>query len=43
MDGFNSSEHILVIAATNNVELIDKSLLRPGRFDLKIFVPLPNQ
>ena len=42
MDGFSSHEHILVIASTNRLQMIDSSLLRAGRFDLKIKVPLPT-
>lgn len=41
MDGFNGSENILVIAATNRLEDLDKALIRPGRFDKHIAVPLP--
>lgn len=43
MDGFNTSENILVIAATNRLSLIDPALLRPGRFDRKVLIPLPNK
>ncbi len=43
MDGFESSKHVCVVAATNRVELIDPALLRPGRFDYQIEVPLPNE
>ena len=32
-----------MIGATNNIQLVDAALLRPGRFDLKIFVPPPNE
>ena len=42
MDGFGSHDQVMVIGATNKIELIDKSLLRPGRFDLKIAVTLPT-
>ena len=42
MDGFASHEQVLVIGSTNRIEMIDSSLLRAGRFDLKIRVPLPN-
>jgi len=43
MDGFETSKHVCVIAATNRVELIDPALLRPGRFDYQIMVPLPDE
>ena len=43
MDGFSSSDHILVIASTNRLEMIDSALLRAGRFDLKIKIPLPTE
>src|SRR4051812_48323052 len=42
MDGFESSEGIVVIAATNRPEDLDEALLRPGRFDRKVDVPLPD-
>ena len=42
MDGFSGSEHILVMAATNRIEDLDGALLRPGRFDKHIAVPLPE-
>jgi cell division protease FtsH len=42
MDGFESSEGIVVIAATNRPEDLDDALLRPGRFDRKVHVPLPD-
>ncbi|MEO1958331.1 MAG: AAA family ATPase [Nautiliaceae bacterium] len=42
MDGFEGSEGVIVIGATNKVELLDEALLRPGRFDRRIFVELPN-
>jgi SpoVK/Ycf46/Vps4 family AAA+-type ATPase len=43
MDGFSSHENVLVIGSTNRLEMIDQSLLRAGRFDLKIKIPLPNE
>ncbi len=43
MDGFAGSRNVCVIAATNRVELIDPALLRPGRFDYQILVPLPDE
>lgn len=42
MDGFNSSEGIVVIAATNFPEVLDKALTRPGRFDRHVVVPNPD-
>jgi cell division protease FtsH len=42
MDGFKKNNKVLVIAATNRVEVLDEAILRPGRFDRKIIVPLPN-
>jgi len=43
MDGFDSNEDILVIAATNRKDILDAALLRPGRFDRIIYVPLPDK
>jgi ATP-dependent metalloprotease FtsH len=42
MDGFEGSEGVIVIGATNKVEMLDEALLRPGRFDRRIFVDLPG-
>ena len=42
MDGFNSIDGVVVIAASNRINALDKALLRPGRFDRKVFVDLPN-
>ena len=42
MDGFKSSEDILVLAATNRKDSLDDALLRPGRFDRLIKIPLPD-
>ena len=42
MDGFSSEETIIVLAATNRPEMLDKALLRPGRFDRRITVPAPD-
>ena len=42
MDGFEGTEGIIVIAATNRPDVLDKALLRPGRFDRQVTVPLPD-
>jgi ATP-dependent metalloprotease len=42
LDGFNESSGIVVIAATNFPQLLDKALVRPGRFDKEVAVPLPD-
>ena len=42
MDGFNSDNTIIVLAATNRPEMLDKALLRPGRFDRQITIGLPD-
>ncbi|ULT99881.1 hypothetical protein L3Y34_000862 [Caenorhabditis briggsae] len=42
MDGFTRNEGIIVIAATNRVDDLDKALLRPGRFDVRVTVPKPD-
>ena len=42
MDGFDGGEGIIIIAATNRPDVLDKALLRPGRFDRQIEVPLPD-
>jgi len=43
MDGFNDNEDIVVMAATNRRDVLDQALLRPGRFDRIIRVPLPDK
>jgi cell division protease FtsH len=43
MDGFNDNEDIIVMAATNRRDVLDQALLRPGRFDRIIRVPLPDR
>jgi cell division protease FtsH len=42
MDGFDTGDGVIVVAATNRPEDLDEALLRPGRFDRKVFVPLPD-
>ncbi|NNN19888.1 MAG: ATP-dependent metallopeptidase FtsH/Yme1/Tma family protein [Acidimicrobiaceae bacterium] len=42
MDGFDTSEGIVIMAATNRPDILDPALLRPGRFDRQIVVPLPD-
>ncbi len=43
MDGFERTTGVVVLAATNRPEVLDPALLRPGRFDRQVTVPLPNQ
>ncbi len=43
MDGFEPGASVVVIAATNRAEILDTALLRPGRFDRTVEIPLPNQ
>jgi len=43
MDGFSSKEGIIVLAATNQPDVLDKALLRPGRFDRRVVVNLPDK
>ncbi len=43
MDGFDSKSGVMVIAATNKIEVLDEALLRAGRFDRRVFLTLPNK
>ena len=42
MDGFDSSDQVIVVAATNRMDVLDPALTRPGRFDRQVVVPLPD-
>ena len=42
MDGFEANEGVIIIAATNRPDVLDPALLRPGRFDRQVVVPLPD-
>jgi len=42
LDGFRPRENIIILAATNALNVLDKALLRPGRFDRQIYIPPPN-
>jgi len=42
MDGFNTTTNVVVLAATNRMDILDQALLRPGRFDRQIYVPAPD-
>lgn len=42
MDGFNTREQVVVLAGTNRVDMLDKALMRPGRFDRHIFIDRPT-
>jgi cell division protease FtsH len=42
MDGFDTTEGVIIIAATNRPDVLDSALLRPGRFDRQIYVDLPD-
>lgn len=43
MDGFGANSGVIVMAATNRADVLDRALLRPGRFDRQIYLELPNQ
>jgi proteasome regulatory subunit len=43
MDGFENRGDVKIIAATNRIDILDKALLRPGRFDRIIEIPLPDE
>jgi cell division protease FtsH len=42
LDGFQTRENIVVLAATNVPHMLDEALIRPGRFDRQIYIPIPN-
>ena len=42
MDGFEANEGVIVVAATNRADVLDPALLRPGRFDRRVNVPVPD-
>ncbi len=42
MDGFGTNTNVIVLAATNRADILDKALMRAGRFDRQIFVDLPD-
>lgn len=42
MDGFSSNDQVIVIAATNRADVLDRALVRTGRFDRQVYVPLPD-
>ena len=43
MDGISNLKDIVIIGATNRADIIDQAFLRPGRFDVKMYIPLPNE
>ncbi|WNY27555.1 proteasome-activating nucleotidase [Methanolapillus ohkumae] len=43
MDGFNRRSNVKIIAATNRLDILDPAILRPGRFDRMVYVPLPDE
>ena len=42
MDGFDTNDQVIVVAATNRADVLDPALIRPGRFDRQVYVPLPD-
>ena len=42
MDGFNKNDGLIIMAATNRMDILDSALLRPGRFDRIVRIPLPD-
>lgn len=42
MDGFASSDNVIVLASTNRPDILDRAALRPGRFDRKVFIEAPT-
>ena len=42
MDGFNTQDHVIVLAATNRADILDRALMRAGRFDRLVYIDLPN-
>lgn len=42
MDGFGTNEHVIVVAATNRADVLDRALMRAGRFDRQIYIDLPD-
>jgi len=42
MDGFNTREQVVVLAGTNRADILDKALMRPGRFDRHIYIDRPT-
>lgn len=43
MDGMNSKKNVFIIGATNRPDIIDQAILRPGRLDQLIYIPLPDE
>src|SRR4030067_2252055 len=42
MDGFTANQHVVIVAATNRGDLLDPALIRPGRFDRRVVLDLPD-